>query len=98
MQPETTNHTFLSVPTVPNRKRRTGTPGAHTLPPSWQPKDSTLGRLAARLRVAPEAILRDYLRPFAEVVRARAFMYRNWDTAFTRSVVYDWAGVRAVAG
>lgn len=98
MQPQTTNHASLSVPTVPNRKRRTRTPGAHTLPPSWQPKDSTLERLAARLQTAPEAILRDYLRPFAEVVRARAFMYRNWDTAFTRSVVYDWAGVRAVAG
>jgi hypothetical protein len=95
MQRHTTHYSPSSVPPVPNRKQRTGTSGAHTLPPSWQPKETTLDRLAGRLGTSPAAIRAQYLRPFAAIATARAFMYGNWDTAFKRAVVDDWAGVRA---
>ncbi len=95
MQRHNTHYSPSSVPPVPNRKRRTGTPGAHTLPPSWQPKENTLDRLAGLLNTSPAVILALYLRPFAAIATARAFMYRNWDTAFKRAVVDDWTGVRA---
>lgn len=98
MQRHTTHYSPASVPSVPNRKQRTGTPGAHTLPPSWEPKNRTLKRLAGLIGIRPAAIRAQYLQPFAAIATARAFMYRNWDTAFRWSVVDDWAGVRAVTG
>lgn len=84
----------VRIASTPNSKQRTGTPGAHPLPTGWEPKGRTVARLARRLGVSGEEVVRQYLDGFKRIAIGRGFMYRDWDTAFAFCVRKDWAEVR----
>ncbi len=82
-------------PTTPKSKHRTGTPGAHTLPRSWQPKQRTIIRLADELGETPSDLSRLYLSGFTKIATERSFQYRKWDVAFSNCVRNDWLEIRS---
>lgn len=93
--------TITSIPstltsTLPNSKQRTGTPGAHVLPPNWHPKRRTVTRWAKRLGVPERQVVQQYLSDFKRAAVERLLMYRNWDTAFANSIRNDWFNVRTI--
>ena len=83
--------------TLPNSKTRTGTPGAHPIPPAWLPKVRTAKRLASELGITSAVLLEQYLEAFRLICRRRSFLYRQWETAFSNCVRKDWCGIRGVA-
>lgn len=83
-------------PTIPKSKRRIGTPGAHTLPQTWHPKQRTIIRLADELGKTPGDLTKLYLCGFIETATERGYQYRKWDVAFSNCVRNDWLQIRSV--
>jgi hypothetical protein len=73
------NH--IRIPSAPHSKNRIGTPGAHTMPDGWSPKNRTLAKLAKELGVTADEVAEQYVKPFIVKATSDCFMYRNWDTA-----------------
>lgn len=82
----------ITILAAPNSKQRTGTPGAHPLPSTWEPKRRTARRLAKELGISERDLLDRTLAPFREIAYARAFLYRDWDIAFSNCVRKAWIG------
>lgn len=83
----------ITINATPNSKQRTGTPGAHPMPPMWMPKRRTVKRLANELGVSEDALLDHFLDYFREVAMARDFLYRDWERAFSNCVRKVWPGL-----
>jgi len=92
----------ITIVATPNSKQRTGTPGAHPLPSTWEPKKRTVQRLAKELGVSESALLESTLAPFREIANERSFLYRDWERAFSNCVRKAWIGrdvaIQALAG
>ncbi len=96
--PTTPTPVAAKRPALPNSKRRTGTPGACTLPRDWHPKPSTVRRWSNRLGIPESQVIEQYLDKFKRAAAKRDFMYRNWDAAFGSSIRNDWFGLRPHGG